>query len=371
MTPRIAIDASRCTRAQRTGTEQYALSLLRALIPQNHEFELTLYFREGPAADLLPSSSRVAIRVLRSPRLWTHLRLAAALYRDRPSLTFVPAHSLPWRFPGRAIVTIHDLGYRHFPAAHPLPQRVYLDWSSRHSARRADLVLCDSAATKADVARYYGTSAAKMRVVHPGVNPLSGNTEAASVAAIRAKHELPPRYFLHVGTLQPRKNIAFLVAAFQRWAADRADGDVALVLAGRKGWLFEEGWLGDGRQVRWLGYVDDAELSALYRGARALLLPALHEGFGFPALEAMSCGTPVLASKRASLPEVVGEAGILLDPQDEAAWVKALTAIEDDEVLRQKLIARGSERARQFRWEETARQTLAAFREVLQGSGRT
>lgn len=369
MTPRIAIDASRCTRAQRTGTEQYALALLRALIPQNHDFQLTLYFREEPAPDLLPPSPRVAMRVLRSPRLWTHLPFAAALYRERPSLTFVPAHTLPWRFPGRAIVTIHDLGYRHFPAAHPLAQRLYLDWSSQHSARRADLVLCDSAATKADMAHHYGTSPAKMRVVYPGVNPLSGKTDAASVAAIRAKHELPRRYFLHVGTLQPRKNIAFLVAAFQRWATDRADADVALALVGRKGWLFDEGWLGDGRQVRWLGYVDDADLSALYSGARALLLPALHEGFGFPALEAMCCGTPVLASNRASLLEVVGEAGILLDPQDEAAWVKALTAIEHDEALRQRLIARGSERAQQFRWEETAKQTLAAFREVLQQTG--
>jgi len=369
LTPRIAIDASRCTRAQRTGTEQYALALLRALIPQNHEFQLSLYFREEPAPDLLPSSSRVAMRVLRSPRLWTHLPLAAALYRDRPALTFVPAHTLPWRFPGRAIVTIHDLGYRHFPAAHPLRQRLYLDWSTRHSARRADLLLCDSEATKADAAHFYGTPAAKMRVVYPGVNPLSGEMDAAAVAAIRAKHGLPARYYLHVGTLQPRKNIAFLVATFQRWAAERADAAVVLALAGRKGWLFDESWLGAGRQVRWLGYVDDADLATLYRGARALLLPALHEGFGFPALEAMRCGTPVLASNRASLPEVVGEAGILLDPQDETAWVQTLTAIENDEALRQKLIARGTEQARQFRWEETAQQTLAAFREVLQGTG--
>ncbi len=358
---RIAIDASRCTRARRTGTEQYALSLLRALIRQNQEHRLTLYFREPPPPDLLPSSPLAQQRVLRSPRLWTHARFAAALYRERTPLTFVPAHTLPLIFPGRAIVTIHDLGYRHFPEAHPPAQRRYLDWSTRHSARRADIVLCDSQATAADLRRFYGTAPAKMRVVYPGLTaPTVGD-----LAATRAKYDLPPRYFLHVGTLQPRKNIALLVAAFQRWQVTQVNGDCALVLAGARGWLFDERWLGNCQNVRLLGYVDDADIGALYVGARALLFPALHEGFGFPALEAMHCGTPVLASDRASLPEVVGEAGMLLDPRDEDAWAAAMTRIDTDEALRRSLIARGRERASQFRWEEAARQTLAAFEEAL------
>lgn len=362
----IAIDASRCTRARRTGTEQYALALLRALIRQNREYRIRLYFRDRPAAGLLPSTPLVEMRVLRSPRLWTHTRFAAALYRERPALTFVPAHTLPLRFPGKAIVTIHDLGYRHFPGAHPPAQRRYLDWSTRHSARRADLVLCDSRATAADLGHFYGIAAAKMRVVYPGLAaPAIGD-----ISATRAKYDLPPRYFLHVGTLQPRKNIAFLVRAFQRWLSTQALGtqaeqDVVLALAGARGWLFDERWLGDGRQVRALGYVEEEDIGALYAGARALLFPALHEGFGFPALEAMHCGTPVLASDRASLPEIVGEAGLLLDPQDADAWVAALTRIDTDEALRQSLITRGRERAQRFRWEEAARQTLDAFEEAL------
>ena len=362
---RIAIDASRCTRAQRTGTERYALELLRALIARNHEYLLTLYYREKPPTDLLPRSPLVTERVLRSPRLWTHGRFAAALYHERPALTFVPAHTLPWRFPGKAIVTVHDLGFRHFPAAHPAGQRHYLDWSTRHSARRADLVLCDSEATRADLQQFYGIAPTKMRVVYPGLTTPGGANPASDTATVRAKFGLPPRYFLHVGTLQPRKNIAFLVTVFQRWAASQGDAEVVLALAGGRGWLFDERSLAEMPQVRWLGYVDDDELSALYAGARALLFPALHEGFGFPALEALQAGLPVLASDRASLPEVVGKAGILLDPQDEAAWVAALSAIDRDEGLRQRLSARGRERAGQFRWEETARQTLAAFEEVL------
>ena len=357
----IAIDASRSTCARRTGTEQYALSLLRALIRQNREYRLILYFREPPAPDLLPSSPLTQQRVLRSARLWTHALFAAALYRERPALTFVPAHTLPLIFPGRAIVTIHDLGYQHFPEAHPPAQRRYLDWSTRHSARRARIVLCDSQATAADLGRFYGTAPAKMRVVYPGLTaPTVGD-----IAATRARYGLPPRYFLHVGTLQPRKNIAFLVAAFQRWQAAQGDGDCALALAGGRGWLFDERWLGNCQNVRLLGYVDDDDIGALYAGARALLFPALHEGFGFPALEAMHCGTPVLASERASLPEVVGEAGILLDPRDEAAWAVAMARIDRDEALRQAQIARGHEQASEFHWEEAARQTLAAFEEAL------
>ena len=357
----IAIDASRSTRARRTGTEQYALSLLRALIRQNREYRLILYFREPPAPDLLPSSPLTQQRVLRSARLWTHARFAAALYRERSALTFVPAHTLPLIFPGRAIVTIHDLGYRHFPEAHPPAQRRYLDWSTRHSARRARIVLCDSQATATDLGRFYGTAPAKMRVVYPGLTaPTVGD-----IATTRAKYGLPRRYFLHVGTLQPRKNIAFLVAAFQRWQTTQGDDDCALALAGKRGWLFDESWLGKCRNVRLLGYVDDDDIGALYAGARALLFPALHEGFGFPALEAMHCGTPVLASERASLPEVVGEAGILLDPRDEVAWAAAMARIDRDEALRQAQIARGNERASQFRWKEAARQTLAAFEEAL------
>ena len=358
---RIAIDASRSTRAQRTGTEQYSLALLRALIRQNREYSLTLYFRDRPAPDLLPTSARVRQRIIPSPRLWTHARFAAAIWRERPALTFVPAHSLPLAFPGPAIVTVHDLGFRHFPLAHPPRQRRYLDWSTRHSARRAKIVLCDSQATAVDLQHFYDIPAKKLRVVYPGLSaPKIGDT-----AALRSKYDLPPCYFLHVGTLQPRKNIAMLVAAFQSWLTQQSQADCALVLAGRRGWLFEESWLSAGRNLRPLGYVAEEDIGALYAGARALLFPALHEGFGFPALEAMHCGTPVLASDRASLPEVVGDAGLLLDAHDEGAWANALARINTDEALRRRLIERGQQQAQRFRWEKSAQQTLAAFAEVL------
>ena len=162
MTLRIAIDASRATAARRTGTENYALRLVQALIKINASrrdpFHFSLYFRNDPPPGLLVKSAQVDAFVIPFPRLWTHLRFATALWKIRPDITFVPAHSLPFIFPGKSIVTVHDLGYKHFPAAHPGPQRSYLDWTTRFSQARADIVLADSQATADDLSRFYGTS---------------------------------------------------------------------------------------------------------------------------------------------------------------------------------------------------------------------
>ncbi len=236
----IAIDASRTTRAQRTGTENYALSLIRALLTLDSPHHFTLYFRDTPTwLDTLPASvpkERFTVRVIPFPRLWTHLRFAAALYRDPPDVTFVPAHSLPVLFPGRGVVTIHDLGYRYFPQAHPRVQRIYLDLSTRYSARRAATILADSEATRRDLSTQYGVDPRKIRVVYPGVEGISRADESA-IAVVREKYGLPERYLLFLGTIQPRKNIARLIAAYQQWQKANPEDHVALVLAGRKGWL--------------------------------------------------------------------------------------------------------------------------------------
>ncbi len=138
---RIAIDASRCTVTRVTGTENYAIQLIRALIHLNTVHQLTLYFRDQPRPDLFDASPLVEQRVIPFQRVWTHIRFAAALWKDKPDITFVPAHTLPIAFPGRAIATIHDLGFKYFPQAHPTFQRRYLDWTTRYSARRANLYL--------------------------------------------------------------------------------------------------------------------------------------------------------------------------------------------------------------------------------------
>lgn len=361
----IAIDASRSTVLHATGTENYSLRLIQALCAANEGLEqshrISLYLRDKPPAGLFMNSAHTQQIVIPLSRLWTHLRFAAALWQSRPDITFVPAHTLPAVFPGRAITTVHDLGFKHFPTAHRPLQRAYLKATTRYSQARADIVLADSQATAADLRRSYGTNADKIRVVYPGVDGDRLRATAADITAARAKYRLPERYFLFIGTLQPRKNIKRLVQAFARWQQAQNDDETALVLAGSKGWLFDDSWLKGARHVRLAGYIDEADKAGLLRGSIALVFPSLYEGFGFPAVEAMHAGTPVIASNTSSLGEIVADAGLLVDPLSVAEIAEAMRRCSTDETLRRELIQRGSQRAGRFTWEAAAEQVMQAF----------
>lgn len=353
----IGIDASRVTVARRTGTESYALNLIRAMLGIGGTHQFTLYFRNAPTPDLLGGQHRL----IPFPRLWTHVRLAweLATARPRPEVLFVPAHVAPLIQPLPAVVTVHDLGYRYFPDAHPLGQRLYLDWSTRFSARAAKRLMADSHATAQDLQRFYNTSPGKITVVYPGRDERLARVDPAPV---RAKYGLPETYLLHVGTLQPRKNLVRLIEAVTRSGQPSA---VSLVLAGRAGWLSASiTTLAQERGVRVLEYVPEEDLAGLYSGATAFVFPSLYEGFGFPVLEAMACGTPVICSNTSSLPEVAGEAALLVDPLNTQALASAIGRVLADADLRAALVGRGFEQIQKFSWEKAARETLA----VLEGA---
>ncbi len=353
----VAVDASRTTVARSTGTEHYARRMIEALLALDHGHRITLYFRDAPPPDLFPDADK---RVIPFRRAWTHLRFAAALWRERPDLVWVPAHTLPFVFPGRAVVTVHDLGYRLFPQAHTASQRRYLDLTTRYSAARAHLILADSQATARDLTRFYGTPTAKVRVVYPGVDPLP----VGDVEALRTKYGLPARYFFFIGTLQPRKNIARLVRAYVRFRRE-SGSDVGLVLAGGRGWRFDPAWVQGVDGVLLPGYVDEADKGALYAGAAALTFPSLYEGFGFPVLEALGCGTPVIAANTSSLPELTGDQALLVDPADDAAIARAM-----HQVLHTAPGTPESRRAQaaRFTWESAAWAALSALELVAAGS---
>jgi glycosyltransferase involved in cell wall biosynthesis len=356
----LAIDASRTTTARVTGTEHYAIRLIQALIQRNTQHQITLYFRETPPPTLFPVSELVTHRVIRFRRVWTHLRFAAELWRDKPDVTFVPAHALPIAFPGQALVTVHDLGFKYFPGAHPLASRLYLDWTTRYSAVRAAYVLADSQATASDLTQFYGTAADKMRVVYPGVDkPVIGD-----INAVRRKYNLPERYFLFMGTLQPRKNIARIVQAYAHWWAGHQAEGIELVLAGGKGWLYDESWIAGVPGVHLPGYIDDADKGRLYASALALVFPSLYEGFGFPVIEAMYCGTPVITSSTSSLPELAGDATLLVNPTEVYSIADALEDIAGNETLRQSLREKGYAQAATFTWERAAEQAMRALEDA-------
>lgn len=357
---RIAIDASRATTARVTGTERYALEIIREIIRQNRAHDITLYFRDAPSPDLFLPDERVTHRVIPFKRAWTHLRFATALWGQRPDVTFVPAHTLPFIFPGRAIVTVHDLGYKHFPGAHPFRSRLYLDLTTRHSARRASLVLADSQATAADLSHFYSIENDKVRVVYPGVLP-----PPITSVDMHSKYGLPARYFLFIGTLQPRKNIARIVQAYTRYR-QMTDVPAGLVLAGREGWLYDPAWVQGTEGVQITGYIDEDDKGALLANALALVFPTLYEGFGFPVIEAMHCQTPVITSTTSSLPELTGDAALLVDPQDTGAIAEAMHRLAEDTVLRDNLVESGLVQAQQFTWERAGKAALLALEEAAQ-----
>lgn len=369
---RIGIDASRAVTGQRTGTEAYAYFLIQALLPlatgRNHEVHL--YFNHAPPPDLFPAVPGVHHHILPFPRLWTHLRLAAHLERQRPDVFFTPAHVIPLTYRGPSVATVHDLGYRFFPQAHTRSQVAYLHWSTAHNARRSRLSLADSQATKRDLVQQYGIRPDKIHVVYPGIDPtLAPVTDPAQLAAVQQKYGIRAPYLLYVGTLQPRKNLERLVRAY----AASGLTEYQLVLAGRPGWQSEgilvavqevNGQQPERPAIHLPGFVDEADKAALLSGATALLYPSLYEGFGFPVLEAQACGTPVLCADNSSLPEVAGDAALLVDAADQEAICKAMCRLVEDGALRERLVQAGFANVQRFRWQEAAGQVL----EVLEAA---
>ena len=371
----IGIDASRATVAQRTGTEAYSLHLIRSLLELDSAHHFRLYFNQTPSAGLLPAAKSVAgarwsQRVIPFPRLWTHTRLSTEMLVDPPDVLFVPSHVLPIVHPRRSVVTVHDLGHRIYPAAHTPGQRRYLEWSTRYHVSSAAHLVADSEATRQDLVRLYGADEARVTVVHLAVDPaLKPVVDPAELDRVQSKYALGSSYLLYVGTLQPRKNLVRLIDAFAEVCRSGEAGpsaELQLVLAGKKGWLYQEilergRELGIKERVVFTGFVPDADLAALYSGARLFVMPSLYEGFCMPALEAMACGTAVVCGAASSLPEVVGDAALLFDPQDTGEMACTIVRVLREEGLRRALVERGSRRIKAFTWARTAHQVLGVL----------
>jgi glycosyltransferase involved in cell wall biosynthesis len=379
----IGVDASRALRPRRTGTERYAWEILHHLLrlPAAAVHCWRLYLDASPdpqtTAMLMPPGVQVELCVLPARRLWTHRTLAHELHRRPPDLLFVPSHVAPWAWsPDRlppTVVTIHDLGYLYFPETHTRSQRLYLEWSTRWSATVATALIAVSQGTARDLHNRYGVPSGKIRVVHEAAAPLIHPAQD-EITAVRARYGLVRPYALYVGTIQPRKNLARLITAYEQLCASH---EVAwdLVLAGGEGWLSAP-ILAQARQspytahIHLPGYVPDAELPALLAGACFFCLPSLYEGFGLPVLEAQQLGVPVIASdssadssagNNSALPEIAGEAALLVDPTNVEAIAQAMLTLSQDEALRQRLIAAGYANVQRFSWEKAAEETLAVL----------
>jgi glycosyltransferase involved in cell wall biosynthesis len=265
----------------------------------------------------------------------------------------------------RLVVTVHDVAFLEHPHAYPRTWRLLYRAALIRTARTADAVIAVSRHTAEDLARH--TKIDRRRIHVTPLGPSLPPTDTV-VDAVLDRLKIPPPYVLFVGTLEPRKNLVRLVRAYRRAAARGVEH--ALVLAGAAGWnaqplLREIGYEGPGRVVL-TGHVPDEELDALYRGASAFVYPSLYEGFGIPVLDAMARGVPSVVSSTASLPEVAGEAAVPVDPRSTAAIAEAIERVLRDRDLADRLREAGLRRAARFSWEETARLTLEAYKQVLQ-----
>lgn len=304
--------------------------------------------------------------------LWQQLRLPKRLARGDVDLFWSPLFTLPLRCPVPSVVTIHDLTAILFPEAHTLKVR----WSQlpflRPSFERARRLVAVSEATARDLAFHFPQCAERIRVVYSGIDPEFRPGDPGDVAATRRELGAPEGYIFYAGTLEPRKNVGALLDA---WLALKAENPQLppLVLAGPYGWGSErlarriEDLSSEG--VRYLGRVDRAYLVRLFQAARIFVYPSLYEGFGFPAAEALACGVPVVATNSSSLPEVVGDAGLLAEPGDAGALAGHIHRLLDalgrpDRVA--ILAERGIRQAAKFRWEKTAEAMELIFQEALE-----
>lgn len=372
---------------QGAGIGRYTRELTRAVVAQGAEYRYTLFYAAGGIdanspylADMRQlcaefahvRTAPIGLSPRRLTQLWQRARvpLPVELFSGRIDLLHAPDFVLP---PTRArkLVTIHDLSFLLYPQFAAQGMVRYLSSAVPRSLNRAHAILADSEATRQDLVRLLGVDARRVDVVYPGVSPRFQPLPHAQAEAVRRKLGLPERFLLFVSTLEPRKNLVRLLEAFARAIAP-GFADMKLVIGGRRGWLYGDIFaaierLGLAERVHVLDFVDDNDLPALYNLAWAFTYPSIYEGFGLPALEALACGTPVLTANNSSLPEVVGDAAVLVDASDVGAIADGLARIIADEALRARLRAAGPARASQFGWEQAARQVRASYRRLLAG----
>ncbi|HEX9027854.1 MAG TPA: glycosyltransferase family 1 protein [Anaerolineales bacterium] len=353
---KIALDAQ-STIGNKTGIGRYAAELLAALrrVSPEHEYLPLTWGRE------------VVMRTDRRLR-WQQVELPRRARAAGAALLHVPGFDAPFWRPCPVVLTVHDLIGRIFPENLPPVARFYWAWWLPRSVHWAQRIIASSENTRRDLERLLGISSQKVSVVPLGVDPAFHPIDDPEVLQpVRVRYNLPADFFLYVGTLEPRKGLDTLLDAYTKVVSRFPEQH--LVIAGQRGWytdyLFRQvQQLGISQRVHFTEYVAAGDLPALYNLGRAFIFPSRYEGFGLPPLEAMACGTPVISSNASSLPEVVGEAGLLVPPDQPEALAQALAGLLEDPELQVKLRARGLERASQFTWEATARGVLAVYRSV-------
>ncbi|MBI5619968.1 glycosyltransferase family 4 protein [Candidatus Gottesmanbacteria bacterium] len=377
----IAIDGYEANVPKRVGIGRYAYEILKHMFQnfkiQNSKFKIQneiqfrIYLPNPPLNDMPQETEWWQYRVVRLRSFWTFTGLPLALWLDRPraDVIFSPTHYVPRFITIPRVMSVMDLSYLEYPQmfrAKDLHQLVY--WTA-YSVRHAAKILTISEFSTGAIMKAYGVPKDRIAVTYPGISMNSKLKTQNS--KLFDKYGILKQYILSVGTLQPRKNYSRLIEAFSRLVKqEKGFDDVELVIVGKKGWLYEEilkapRQFGVADRVKFLEFVPDADLPDLYRHALCFALPSLYEGFGLPVLEAMANGCPVVVSSASSLPEIAGDAGIYVDPNDVASIIQGLLkGLRETKEERKHRTEEGLRQAEKFSWQKAARETLAILQDV-------
>ncbi len=364
----IGVDARPVSYPPLTGIGVYLNNLLQAIQELDEENHYYLISNKAINFEVVnPQWKKIEGRFPQRmiSTLWMQCCIPHIASKLKLDLFWGPRHQLPLFMPKniKTVLTIHDIVHVLFPHTMNLPTLITERLLMKQSIRRADYVIADSISTASGIQEHYQTEPTSIGVVYPGAPAFAEHIHSP----ISADEKLPQKFFLFVGTLEPRKNLKAILSAFALLDADREDVD--LVIVGNIGWKSKDAinLLGMHRhrnRIHLAGYVDDARLSFIYQNALCLLYPSLYEGFGFPILEAMNYGVPVITSNVSSMPEVAGDAALLIDPNDEKGLADAMKRILVNDEIRKIMISKGYERVKKFSWKRCAEETLDTFEKV-------
>lgn len=371
---KIWIDGYEANVRQRLGSGQVAFELLKNIEEIDHKNSYTVLLTQPPLPDLPRERVNFNYKLIKPGKFITRIGipLSVLLSKDKPDVFFSPTHYIPQFIKVPRVVMIFDLAFFRFQDMFTRRDFLQLKHWTGYSIKNAQKIITISQSSKKDIVNFYHADPQKISVAYPGYNkelfhPIS---DKQGVAAVLRKYKIKGDYVIFLGTIQPRKNLKRLIEAFTRIE------DLKLVVSGKTSGLGRQAWmyqdilelpkqLGIEERVLFTGFVPTEELPYLYSAARAFVFPSLWEGFGIPVLEAMACGTPVIVSKVSSLPEVAGEAGLLIDPNSTDQIIQAIKTVSTDRRLRKRLSKKGLERVQKFSWKKMAEKVIA----VLEAAG--
>ncbi|MDD4995366.1 MAG: glycosyltransferase family 1 protein [Patescibacteria group bacterium] len=372
----IGIEAARPNRPQKTGTEWYGYHVIQEIKKIADPSDRFILYTNDPlrsGLEIMPNANWREKRLgWPIPKFWTQGRLSLEMLVNSPDAVFIPAHAMPIIHVKNTVVTLHDVGFERFPELYSRADLWYHRWSAKFIIRHAAKIITVSNFSKNELVELYGAPAEKIFVTHLGYDAERYRViEPAEVEKVLLKHRIKTPYIFYIGRLERKKNIPLLIEAFGRFKQKNQNDSHSLVLVGRPGFDYEkiqenikkfnlEQW------VIQTGWVGEDSIPYFYNGAAAFVFPSRYEGFGIPLIEAMACGTPILASRAGSIPEVAADAALYFETESADSLIAGMENILNNQELRGCLRAAGLARCQNFSWARTARQTL----EILKSNSR-